>query len=916
MPALGFIFPGVLLALLGLPLLWWLLRATPPRPQEMTFPPLKLILDLQAERETPKHTPWWLLVLRLTVAGLAIIAMAGPQLNPPPAATTARGPLLLLMDSGWPAAPDWARRIATAEALLRSAALAGRPAALSDFRAATLPQLAPAARVLSEVQALEPVPYVPDHRVVLPALRRFLAAAPSSEVVWIQDGTDLGHANGFAQALTRLTKPHVMITGHEPRGVSAASNGPDGLAASIIGLPADRGQGVVVARDAKGRQLAKAMFSLSSGSPATATFDLPLELRNQVARLDIAGEQSAGAVHLIDGRLARRRVGIVNGEASDVSEPLLSPSYFLRRALSPFAEVRESHGLDPISDLLAQKVTMLVLADVGQTSPGDHAALQAFVRNGGVLVRFAGLNMAGSTDDLLPVKIRTGDRVLGAALSWERPKHIAPPAAHSPLAGLKVGADIVVRRQVLAEPEPGLTAKTWVSLKDGTPLVTAARRGNGELILVHVSADSSWSNLPLSAFFINMLRRFTRLAAASGVDATSVDNAPSLQPRLTLDGFGALGLPPATARPIPAKVTVLADATHPPGLYGPQGSDVALNVLDKGARLRPMDIAAAGLRPEHFALKPPVDLRPFVLLAALLFFLVDALATLWLGGGLGRRQARPGVAAMAAFLALGLMLGPALPGHAKGISQKDLDSALNTRLAYVITGNAKLDRTSRLGLKALSRELDERTALDPGTPVGVNPASDDLSFYPLLYWPIWAQAPQPSAATVLRIAAYMKHGGTIVFDTRDALYARSGGPPTPQALWLRHLLSGVDLPPLEQVPADHVVTKTFFLLNRFVGRYANGATWIEALPPRTGNQANRPARAGDGVSPLIITSNDLAGAWAMDSNDEPLYPTVPGGDNQREMAFRGGINLVMYTLTGNYKADQVHVHDLLQRLSH
>ncbi|MBV1705816.1 MAG: DUF4159 domain-containing protein [Hyphomicrobiales bacterium] len=916
MPALGFIFPGVLLALLGLPLLWWLLRATPPRPREMTFPPLKLILDLQARRQTPLHTPWWLLALRLAVAGLAIIAMAGPQLNPPPATTTARGPLLVLIDSGWPAATDWERRIATATALLRSAALAGRPAAFSDFEAARLPQLAPAARVLGAVQALEPVPYAPDHRALLPALRRFLAASPASEVVWIADGTALGHADSFARALAGMTKPHVMVTGHEPRGLAGASNGPDGLSASIIGMPADKGRGVVVARDAKGRQLAKAAFSLSAGSPARATFDLPLELRNEVARIDIAGEASAGAVHLTDGRLARRRVGIVNGEASDVSEPLLSPSYFLRRALAPFAEVRESHGLDPIADLLAQKVTMLVLADVGQTSPGDHAALQAFVRKGGVLVRFAGLNMAGSSDDLLPVRIRTGDRVLGAALSWERPKHIAAPAPQSPLAGLKVGADIVVRRQVLAEPEPGLTARTWVSLKDGTPLVTAARRGNGELILVHVSADPSWSNLPLSAFFVDMLRRFTGLAAASGADATPVNGPPSLQPRLTLDGFGALGLPPATARPIPAKGTTLADATHPPGLYGPQGSDVALNALGKDAQIRPLDFAAAGLRPEHFMLTPPVDLRPLALLAALLMFLADALATLWLAGGLGRRQARQGAAAMVALVALGLTLSLAAPGHGKGISQKDLDSALNTRLAYVITGSAKIDRTSRLGLKALSRELDERTALDPGTPVGLNPASDDLSFYPLLYWPIRAQAPQPSAATVLRIAAYMKHGGTIVFDTRDALYARPGGPPTPQALWLRHLLSGVDVPPLEQVPADHVVTKTFFLINRFVGRYANGATWIEALPPPTGKRVDRPARAGDGVSPLIITSNDLAGAWAMDSNDEPLYPTVPGGDNQREMAFRGGINLVMYTLTGNYKADQVHVHDLLQRLSH
>ena len=78
----------------------------------------------------------------------------------------------------------------------------------------------------------------------------------------------------------------------------------------------------------------------------------------------------------------------------------------------------------------------------------------------------------------------------------------------------------------------------------------------------------------------------------------------------------------------------------------------------------------------------------------------------------------------------------------------------------------------------------------------------------------------------------------------------------------------------------------------------------------------RPARAGDSVSPIVITSNDLAAAWAADRNGEPLYPLVPGGARQRELALRGGINLVMYTLTGNYKADQVHVRDLLDRLGH
>ena len=74
------------------------------------------------------------------------------------------------------------------------------------------------------------------------------------------------------------------------------------------------------------------------------------------------------------------------------------------------------------------------------------------------------------------------------------------------------------------------------------------------------------------------------------------------------------------------------------------------------------------------------------------------------------------------------------------------------------------------------------------------------------------------------------------------------------------------------------------------------------------------ARGGDGVSPIIITSNDLAGAWAIRPDGQPMLPLTPGEPRQREFAFRAGVNIVMYTLTGNYKADQVHAPALIERL--
>ena len=322
------------------------------------------------------------------------------------------------------------------------------------------------------------------------------------------------------------------------------------------------------------------------------------------------------------------------------------------------------------------------------------------------------------------------------------------------------------------------------------------------------------------------------------------------------------------------------------------------------------------MRAGGLAVAPPIDLKPWLLLAALVGFLVDALASLWLARPRSFVR-RPAALLIALALFAGLAGGDRARAQPAAALDQDMKAALETHLGYIETGDAEVDETSRLGLSTLAKVLDRRTSAAVAEPIALDPARDELAFYPLIYWPIVAGRPQPPSRAVARITAYMKNGGTVIFDTRDALTSRPGGAATPETVWLRTLLAGVDVPLLEPIPRDHVVTKTFYLLDSFVGRTDMGQTWIEALPPPDPNdRAPRPARAGDSVSPIIITSNDLAGAWALDANGSPLHPLVPGGPRQRELAWRGGVNLVMYALTGNYKADQVHAKDLLERLSH
>ncbi|MGO8738308.1 DUF4159 domain-containing protein [Rhodoblastus sp.] len=916
--SLSFASPWLLLVLAGAPLLYLLLRVTPPPPRRVAFPPLRLILDLKKPDATPARTPLWLLILRMALAALVVVAMAGPMLTPSGAPGAKAGPLLLLIDDGWPAARDWSLRVEAAQSRLDAAGRDGRPAAVLAFSEPPPEGLAAqdAAGALNRLRAMKPKAFLAARAPALDAITSFLKAHKSAQVIWLSDGLEDVDGAAFAAKLAALAPGAEIL--RDPRGVeviAGADNGVAALDAHLVRSTAfGPSTGRVRAYDAKGASLGDADFDFGKELTAKASFDLPVQLRNEIARLEILGVHSAGAIKLLDAGSRRRRVGLVAGAADQ--QPLLSPLHYLRDALSPFADLREAKpgAADPIGQLLDEGVDVLILADVNAAAPALRKRLDGFLASGGTLLRFAGPRLAAARDDdLFPVRLRRGGRTLGGAMSWERPKPLASFDESSPFFGLTPPAEVTVSRQVLAEPDEGLNAKTWARLADGTPLVTAEPRGPGSLILFHVTADPGWSNLPLSGLFVEMLKRIVDRAGIVAKTAPGASPEAFLPPLRVLDGFGALGAPPAEAKSLPAKKGLPApDASHPAGLYGPAAAPRALNAFGPGMKLTPLDFSGLSFRLAELAGPRPVDLRAPLLILAFLLALADALASVWLGGR-WRRQVEPKKLGPAlAGLALLLALAPP-PAKARNVDRRDIEAALTTRLAYVVTGDPRVDRISREGLDSLTETLARRTSFTPGEPRAIDPAHDELAFYPLIYWPVAPDRPQPGPEVARRIGAYMKQGGLVLFDTRDAAMEVPGGPPTRARQWLQDFLKDIDLPPLAPAPPNHVVYRTFYILDGLVGRADNGPTYIEALPPETG-QENRPARAGDGVSPIVIASNDLAAGWAGDSYGEALYPLDPGGPRQHEMALRGGVNVVIYALTGNYKADQVHVRELLERL--
>ncbi|KUP92975.1 DUF4159 domain-containing protein [Tritonibacter horizontis] len=918
---IGFASPWLLLGLLVLPILWLLLRAVPPAAKRQPFPAVTLLLGLRDDESLSDRTPWWLLLLRMLAVAAAIVGLSGPVLNPAQD-ITGSGPLLIVMDSSWAGAPHWDQNRSQIEAELEEAGRAGRPVAVLRLTAPEPLQFLAAGQWSRQLAGMTPQPWVAGPDQLATAQEMITATELNFDTLWLSDGIEMA---GRADLVSRLAE----------RGAIEVYES----AEPAIGLlPATYEDGAIVLRARRSatglaQEATVQAFGLDPGgaeralTSATLAFDaasaqaevqlsLPMELRSRITRFEIQNTRSAGAVSLTDDRLRRREVALISAQSTDEGLALLSPLHYLRQALEPTAELLEG----ALADLLPANPDVVVLADVARLAADQETALTEWVEQGGLLLRFAGARLAASDtardteEPLMPVRLRIGGRSIGGAMSWGEPKSLAPFAEGTPFYGLQIPQDVTVSSQVMAQPDPELANRVIAELSDGTPLVTRKPLGQGQVILFHVTANAEWSTLPLSGLFVEMLERLAVSSAAKLPDAEDLEGT-TWRATEVLDGFGRLRdadtLPGVNG---PDLVAAAAGPGLQPGLYTSGNRAYARNVLRDGDTLRPA-VWPASVPVLTYQGAEERPLSGLLLGFALVLMALDIAAALLVSG----LWSPPRTAVLALALGFGLAIGAgpqesAAQSPTGQPSATDLTSDLT--LAYVLTGNAEADRISEAGLRGLGNVLNLRTSVEPAAPYGVDLEVDELAFFPFLYWPITDRQPMPSSEAYARLNAYLRTGGMILFDTRDADLSVAGAT-SAAARRLQQIALPLDIPPLEPMPADHVLTRAFYLLQDFPGRFPRGQIWVEAAPADAEQVEGLPFRnLNDGVTPVVIGGNDWAAAWAVDANNVPLYPVGRGfsGERQRELARRFGVNLLMHVLTGNYKSDQVHVPALLDRL--
>lgn len=892
--SLAFLYPWVLSLLLALPFIYWLLRIMPPTPQKIVIPTIRFLRDLPQDTPPTHSIPPWLLILRLLLLALLIIGLAQPVLNPQEK-LSGSGPVVIILDNGWSAARNWSELQSKTLELLNRAKQSNRPVKLiltaPDIAEPKIPEspLTSAEGLITQIKGLTPQawPTKPD----LAAAELKTLPDDSADIYWISSG--LADQN-YRQVLEAAPNAKVILPDAARLPILLRPPLEDKDQTEIARLEAPAGsppQSIQVrANTSQGKLIDQIEVEVTGGKGYIAVHSqMPEADLQSVSRLQLAGLPGAGHVLLKNSTQLNPKIGLVSSDSEDVQFNITQPGYYISRAVEPFAEFSAGR----LETLLEKQVGIIVLAEGGNLTVEQLNTLTKWIEAGGILLRFADAALVSNPDPLTPVPLRQGERSLEGDMTWDKPQTVKSINPNSPFANLALPTDISIRRQLLAEPVSDLADKSWVTLSDDTPLITASYKGRGLMVLVHTTASPDWSDLPLSGFYVEIFKHLQELTKRSVKSATT---ETTLKPLRILDGFGQFVAPPANLNPLTTAELDKASVSSmlPPGIYGSDDDQVAVNL---GDRLPPLESLKPHLQEHQIYTaqgKLEKPLAPLVLSTCLILFIADLMILVLLGGWLLKIRTlvrQTNIFVIVIVFALASLL-PAVAAAA----EKDEDLASQIRLAYIQTGDSEVDATTQRGLERISQALIDRTAIEAGKVMAVKPGQDNLAFYPLIYWPISQSQPQLSEAANAALQDYLDHGGMILLDTRAGRFHSDDLSPSDRILKMRQMVSGLSLKPLAPAPSTHVIFKSFYLLALYPEMTQANELWIEEDALEEFGQ----------VSSVVVTGRDWARLWAATPG------TLP--NQQQEESIRFAVNMVMYAVTGNYKADQIHMQAILKRL--
>lgn len=647
-PGLGFAAPAMLAGLAALGPLWYVMSSTPPKPTLIKYPTLRILRDILPKEQKPVRMPLWHRLLRTAAAAAVLVGLAGPQWNPD-MPLEGKGPVMLVVDNGWAAARNWQHRVNEMSKAIDRAEHQNRPviflptAPAEDGAAPHISSPLNAVEARAVLKEMKPQAWPTDHKAAITAVAK-VEGHPTT--LYLSDDVQDENVIPFIDALKEKGDVTVVRDkdGEGPRLIAPMEANSDALTIGVRRLDSTKDMIAIVASDDAGHVIAREEVTFKAGeSEGKAVFKLPSEIRNQLARVSIEGDNSAGSTVLLDERWRHRPVGLIGEVPTDEVQLLLSETGYIQRAIGPFVDLHSGS----IAEVMKNKMSVIVLTDGVVLDDAQRAALERWTQEGGLLVRFAGPHLADADhakDTLLPVELRPGSRSV-STLAEEKSGKIANFEKGSPFYGMKMPEQVTVERYVLAQPSADLDAKTWARMDDGTPLVTASAHGKGTVVLVHTTANRQWSNMAYSGFFVDMLRSIVGHAQSTGAGPNGTTLA--LPPIRVMDGLGQFRAAGANVKPLTSQAIQEGQVTfkNPPGLYGNESLRVAHNLASAVPNLKPLHDLPTGVGTRSYAIgKGQTDLGGISMSLGLGLLGLDFFILLSQRGAFGIRRKQTGPA--------------------------------------------------------------------------------------------------------------------------------------------------------------------------------------------------------------------------------------------------------------------------------
>ena len=890
---ISFVYPYLLFIALFLPFIWIFLKTSPPLPNLKKFPAIIFLAKKKSLDQTPEKISYPMVILRLVILIFLIIGFSQPQINK---ANNNQIQNLIVLDNSWLSGTSWIDRKQKIIELIQS-----QESELNNFSIITTTEFSKGnffnlynkkpSEIIEFVSSLEPLSWEPNYSLLYKKLKENKRIYDN--IYWFTEPLIDKDKESLYSYLSKKNLKIIKSSEKKILPIVKFSQKENNTYEFVISHPLNIfSEGVIDSFDQEKNLLYRVPYEGKSIQKNEIFFtkiyiNIPLSIREKISYFQINKINSSATKIYLNKIQTKKTIGIVSINQNEKALKFNSGNYFVDKALDNKFEIKK----DSLENLIDMKLKLLFVDDLFLINKLIDAKIISWVKKGGTLIKFGGTNtinnMLDESESSLKDNFSLTGRIINvdSQLSLKKSLKISNISINSPLYGLTVPDDIKVKQYI--ESQPSVTSKKiniWLSLENGTPLISSISLQKGKIIFFHIPSNATWSNLPLSYFFLEIIERIINQTQGEKLKKDKI-----LKPFLNLNAMGELVKPSAQSLNIDNKIikdSVKVNYDYPPGLYKDNEDFYALNQSDnlyydfKIVK----DFKSQGF--QEITNNRTLNFKPFFLISAFFLFFLDTLVTLFLRQLLKIERTK-------FLLVILILIFSSSNSHSKSL---DIEKVMSNKIGYIVTGNDKVDKITHNGLKVLSKFISSKTAAIFSEPTPIDLKEDKLLYYPIIYWPT------DSGLNELpkKIKRFLNDGGLLLIDCKlDELNFMIN-----KCLdSFQKLLKNNQIGQFKEIDEKHAMSKSFYIINNFPGRKNNSIYF-----------ATTELGDFDNTASVIIGNNDWVGAWAKNENNEFLFSLLQNDLKQRNVSFKFGVNLLIYSLTGNYKTDQVHIPEFLKRI--